>query len=675
MDKKHITRSVYRVLLSEVLPYELPFFFSFRGFYNFADRARLWIDKDGTVKAKSTIPKGEKLQETVISMLNECKTQHDSFIYGINKDGNENGRTLFLPHPYVGLQLVDFYKRYAGLLVNCCSRSNYSLRYPHHIAKNIREINRRLVLQPNDNGNAATTPRNYFYYSPFRNINYFYESGLFQRLEGRYKYLFQTDMKHCFESIPAERLAEAVYKDEKETLKANTFASAAYDIMKDISGKYKGVAIGPEFSRIFAEIILQRIDCEIEKRMSSEGYYHEKDYVCFRYVDDTFFFYNEEKVKKLFITIQEMVLNSWSISVNHDKEQNYTLPYVSPISIAKEQISLMLDDMLKWRLETAKGIVRVNKRVYDTPLAMNSQKYIQVLKTIISSDIISIDKLTSFLLSQLQKRLRISLKKLNDLLWGYKSGEDAGLLDKTGKRLYARIKTDSIRFLCEVVKFVFFVFKIDMRMSTSIKAVSIIDMIIHYVCGRIYKDSKDIIWSALTKELYKTVQDEITFILKNNKLKPLSGLEICNMLSIINDLPSDFSISNDVIMTFIDHKFDNDNDDVNFLMAFAILKSLKEPNLLYCNEHEDEDIQNIIVDWLINRLSNKGYDLRDAECFYIIAGLMPLKTLDSNTKERITQGVDNINVKGLCSSRTLFMQWKGSTLQKAIDEKFAVDVY
>lgn len=140
------------------------------------------------------------------------------------------------------------------------------------------------------------------------------------------------------------------------------------------------------------------------------------------------------------------------------------------------------------------------------------------------------------------------------------------------------------------------------------------------------------------------------------------------MLSIMNDLPSDFSISNDVIMTFIDHKFDNDNNDVNFLMAFAILKSLKEPNLLYGKEHEDEDIQNTIVDWLINRLSIKGYDLSDAECFYIIAGLMPLKAIDSNTKERITQGIDNINVKGLCSSMTLFMQWRGTTLQKAIDE-------
>ena len=124
MGSKHIAHSVHRVLLSEVLPYELPFFFSFRGFYNIADRSRMWIDKDGCVKSKSVVPRGKNLRDALIKMLNECKNEHTSFIYGINKNGKENGRELVLPHPYIGLLLVEFYRKYAGFMLNTCSRSN-----------------------------------------------------------------------------------------------------------------------------------------------------------------------------------------------------------------------------------------------------------------------------------------------------------------------------------------------------------------------------------------------------------------------------------------------------------------------------------------------------------------------------------------------------------------------
>lgn len=672
MESKHIAHSVHRVLLSEVLPYELPFFFSFRGFYNIADRSRMWIDKDGCVKSKSVVPRGKNLQDALIKMLNECKNEHTSFTYGINKNGKENGRKLVLPHPYTGLLLVEFYRKYAGFMLNSCSRSNYSLRYPHHVAQNVRKAYKKSNV---DTEEAALTPKNYFYYVPYKNINYFYESDLFQRLEGRYKYLFQTDMKHCFDNIPSERIAEAVYMNVGEDLKDDTFANDAYLLMKDMNCNRNGLAIGSEFSRIFAEIILQRIDSEIEARMSNEGYYQMKDYACFRYVDDTFLFYNEEKVKKLFIAVQEIVLNSWGISINHEKEQNFNLPQISPISVAKEKISQMLDDMLKWRLETAKGITRISQGYYDVPLVISSHKYIQTLKEIISPEDITIDKLTSFLLSQLKKRLKDRFKKLTNIISEYREADNAGLLDSIGKRLLRKNEIAAIRFLCELVKFVFFVFKIDMRMSTSIKVVSIIDMIIYYVNNELFKGKCNPSWKSLRNELYQTIQDEIIFILKNNTLKALSGLEICNILSIMNDLPSSFAISNDVIMTFIDHKFDETNTDVNFLMAFAILKSLKEPNILYGKEHLEEDVQGIIVSWLLKRLSLKDFAITDAESFYIIAGLMPLKTVNAVTKQDISDHFKKYNVSDLSTYRSLFMQWRGTTLHKAIEEKFAVDVY
>jgi hypothetical protein len=68
-----------------------------------------------------------------------------------------------------------------------------------------------------------------------------------------------------------------------------------------------GIVIGPEFSRIFAEIILQSVDVELVTQLAvRENLTHKVDYEIFRYVDDFFVFYNEESTQlKIFETLQE----------------------------------------------------------------------------------------------------------------------------------------------------------------------------------------------------------------------------------------------------------------------------------------------------------------------------------------------------------------------------------
>lgn len=62
-----------------------------------------------------------------------------------------------------------------------------------------------------------------------------------------------------------------------------------------------GIVIGPEFSRIFAEIILQYIDQKVEHELLEEKLCQKSNYECYRYVDDYFLFYNDEKDRSLFM--------------------------------------------------------------------------------------------------------------------------------------------------------------------------------------------------------------------------------------------------------------------------------------------------------------------------------------------------------------------------------------
>lgn len=667
----HIDYSIYRVLLSEVLPYELPFFFSFKDFYYFADRARLAISDDGSISKKSHKMPHEVWSNVMVGMLNECKQRHKSFTYGINKDGKSKGRKLVLVHPYVALEIVKFYKEYAGFILNSCCRSNYSLRHPTKIAYNRKKVQGETSLKDITEEETVKLPRNYFLYEPIKNINIFYEGSLLERLESKFSHMYITDMKHCFDNIPANRMAEAAYLTDKVNLSFGTFAANAKRIMKDMTNGEDNVAIGPEFSRVFAEIILQKIDIEIESEMEAKDLVQQKDYACFRYVDDCFFFYNDENVKKQFVNIQDNVLKSWELSLNKDKSKDYSLPYITPITKAKDQVIAMLDGVFEFRLETAKGLVHINEGIYDNPLQMSSHNCIKTIKSIIATKDVDISKITSFLLYQLQKRLVSTLDRLDTLLREYQEAEKDMLLDMEGKKILRRYERSTVSFLCQLAQFIFFVFRADTRMSTSIRVVSILDIIIRYTENKLFKDSDAAFFNSNRNVLYKTIHDELVLILRNKKLDCYCGLEICNVLSIMNDLPDNFAISSNIMLDFIGDAFDNLDREINFLMAFALLKSLKDSSIADPNNI----IRDKILDWLIKRLETKEWDLGDAECFYIISGLMPLKIINSEKKTTIINHYENVDMMKLESGRSPFFQWKGASLRKACDEKFAVDVY
>src|SRR3546814_6195653 len=57
-----------------------------------------------------------------------------------------------------------------------------------------------------------------------------------------------------------------------------------------------GIVVGPEFSRVFAEIILQRVDQKVIANLAVNGLVFNRDYEIRRYVDDFFVFSNATEI-------------------------------------------------------------------------------------------------------------------------------------------------------------------------------------------------------------------------------------------------------------------------------------------------------------------------------------------------------------------------------------------
>ena len=116
MSKNIDLNNIYRVLLTEVLPYEIPLMLDNEGFYlNMQDKELqdiFYQTFQGKLK-KWTIP----------------------FDYSVRKYGGEKSRKLSLMHPYIQIECAKFYEHHDYYMLSLCSNSPFSIRYISERAK------------------------------------------------------------------------------------------------------------------------------------------------------------------------------------------------------------------------------------------------------------------------------------------------------------------------------------------------------------------------------------------------------------------------------------------------------------------------------------------------------------------------------------------------------------
>ena len=333
MSKRRIplTHPKVRSVLTDMLPFEVPPTFSNRGYYSFLlnngveiDGNELrWISNtsalDSTIKLlfgvkPSELVKTEHVTEWGKSKvrrsltLSKCETATTPFNFRV-AHGME-GRTLTVIHPRNQLFVADFYARHSALIIYYSSISEYSIRRPVSVSRFAffnDALHEQLLERPVQGIEMGDSEYeqlgSYFVYRKYRNIHRFFESYKYHRCEKKYNAMVQVDVSKCFDSIYTHSISwatlgksQAKFNIEKSI---STFAGQFDNLMQMLNQREtNGIVIGPEFSRIFAEIILQSVDAEVLTRLAKfSDLIHKKDYEIFRYVDDFFIFYDEESAK------------------------------------------------------------------------------------------------------------------------------------------------------------------------------------------------------------------------------------------------------------------------------------------------------------------------------------------------------------------------------------------
>ncbi|QDI04839.1 RNA-directed DNA polymerase [Xanthomonas cerealis pv. cerealis] len=442
LSRKHVAR----VILTDALPYELPIYFS-----NYL----LYIRLQSNGGAHKLV---EKLLEHGSETM-PCK-------FSISKRP-AGTRELALIHPAVQSKVVNFYRQYDGFISQLCSRSSFSLRYPLRPASRFFESRYKddsesseVELDDVDFNPQSEFASSYFAYRKYSQVYKFFDSEEFIRLEQRYVYLLRIDISKCFASIYTHSVAWAVRgkqfaKEQKSRRKVTYFEDAFDTLMRDANwGETSGIIVGPEFSRIFCEVVLQGVDVRVTSRLSG-------DVEVKRYMDDYFIFAASEDAAISAEAVIAEELAKFNLYLNEGKRKLEHRPLVSALSVARLEVNDLCANILVGlrRLISlksvevgAEGIVPVSDAV--APLdAESADKLIRRIRAIAKQHGVEYSGLAAPALAVIGRGLNATYSSL---------AASKGILQNENS---ASIQ----RYLAKIIRVAEFFYVADVRSSTSNK--------------------------------------------------------------------------------------------------------------------------------------------------------------------------------------------------------------
>ncbi|MEP3045618.1 MAG: antiviral reverse transcriptase Drt3b [Roseibium sp.] len=331
----------WRVVLTDTSPFEVPIIVSNDGFYK---------NLHGVAVGKSV---HFKKMINALVLDDDGKSYSVPLRYNIVKD-SRSIRTLSLLHPKSQVVLASFYQRYEELVCEYAARSPFSIRAPKKIGSSffvpstVEDLNRykNTTVDTTELDGLVRNPASYFAYSGFSRLHQFFASGDHIRLEKKFRYQLSLDISKCFDSIYTHSIAWATKSKEeaKENIFALNFGNQFDKVMQRLNhNETSGICIGPEASRIFAEIILAKVDRNARRRLEIQGIHDGTDYDCRRYVDNYYVFANDPHKLEQVEHELSLALREYNLHLNTAKRELDKRPFYSKKSLVIDQINKSLN--------------------------------------------------------------------------------------------------------------------------------------------------------------------------------------------------------------------------------------------------------------------------------------------------------------------------------------------
>jgi hypothetical protein len=462
IDKKDFNR----ILLTELLPYEVPMLFSNDGFYQLVTSGKheQFIDKIKPLRQVYGIP----------------------FNYEIAKTNDSDTRTLSIIHPFNQYNFIDFYKKYDSIMLHLCSKSPFSLRSIKKVAKFSAVPD--LVFSDHYLKDASVEVeqdiveydpqylKSYFIYQPVDLIYKFYDRQDYQRLEQRYNLLWEFDISKCFYHIYTHSITWAV--KDKESAKRNHAIQSLFEnrfdkLMQQANyNETNGIVVGPEISRIFAEVLLQQVDLNVINKVASYGFKFGIDYEVRRYVDDIFVFSNDIKILESVFRAFKEELAYYKLYLNPNKTKKSASPFITNIAVGKRQVKKTMSELFTSLIDSDTGQIRQIGRPYSV-----SQNFIKDIQCIVRINNLTYDVVNRDIIRFFKTRLATYLKN-PDL----------------------KVEKDNFEnFLLMLLDVIFYFYSLNITSNATFKVAQIIVLVTKLLINKA-DDYKHTVWSKIKRE-------------------------------------------------------------------------------------------------------------------------------------------------------------------------------
>lgn len=568
-----ITYSKERVVLSDVLPYETPITFSNRYFYKYLLKS---------LKSKSNLEykkKYNKAYSEIESILFGVKEKTKPFNFNITHKQNDF-RELCVIHPVNQRKMVDFYDKYKNIIIYYSSLSPFSIRKPCKVAnftfyndilhkKNEDKDLQHSQIEQDDS--EYENLRSFFSYRKYSNIHKFYESYQFHRSEKKYNKLLKIDVTKCFDSIYTHTLPWALFN--KSIIKTNiepshsTFGGEFDRLMQDLNAnETNGIIIGPEFSRVFAELILQQIDINIYERLKTndtngKNIIYKVDYEIFRYVDDYFIFYNEETHIDRITESFKLSLKEYKMYLNNEKSMLYSKPIITEISVAKQKIN----DLCNNHLILKEKNILTEDLLSNSILYFSSNNVITRFKSIIKESEVKYKDIMNYTLAVLDNKTSKLIKK-------YKCLEDS-VSNNTQKEFE--------KGFLEILDVTFFLYSVSPKVNSTIKVCLIIDKITSFLKKNKTNKYIEPFTPNNKHNIFKKISDEINLVLHKNKSNKETQIETLYLLIALSQLGREYRLNLKVLCLYFNTTIKKDNSvkfntELNYFSITVLLFYIKD---------------------------------------------------------------------------------------------------
>lgn len=538
-----------RILLTELLPYEVPMLFSNEGFYQIISNGNYFKFFDRINQLSKAGGDGKKYGIP--------------FNYDIRKNIEGETRTLSVIHPYCQYYFIELYEKYDSLMLHLCSKSQFSLRRISKVAKFFyspdfvysedNHKNADLEVEPEMLDAETRYLKSYFTYYPIDLIYKFYERNEFQRLEQRFNYLMEFDISKCFYHIYTHSVTWAV--KDKESAKRNAREVSfenSFDKLMQLANynETNGIVVGPEISRIFAEIILQQVDLTVLKKLDGQFIKYGVDYEVRRYVDDYFVFSNDSKILETVKKEFQKELGFYKLYLNPAKSDIKTPPFITSVTVGKRELQELLlnfyDSFFEVKEKTIIGNENKEKiKVLSRIRRPNSvsQRFIKDFQCIVKRNGLTYDILSKDI-------IRFFKTKFTKIL---KEGELEN--DK-------EVVENLFLVLFDIL---FYAYSLNINSNTTFKLAQIIVL----ACKYLEKQKAD-----LKHTIYSKISKEADFVLTNFQRKSKTSetnIETLNLILALKKLDDNYALSVKKIKEIFGIDKQDNFDRLNYFHIITLL--------------------------------------------------------------------------------------------------------